>query len=408
VGPWFQAGRQLDSSEIHSYLELAPDKGRAYCVYVHVPFCPSRCSYCALYTFAVTRNQRRVLDEYLGLVRKAVMTYPGSYSESSPTTIHFGGGTPLFLGVDRFADLTRTLRRKFCCSSQCEWAMETSTSAMNCETVPVLKDLGFRRIHLGIQTLNNDLRRRIGRRESGEAALEKILFLIQEGFSLSVDLIIGFDDQTESILQFDLERLYQAGIRMFSICALRNLRPDSTNDTVEKRGFILWSLLWDFMQAHGLKPIHLGQFGRSFQDNLYYTHPARSEDCVAIGPYAHGSAKHLVYGNKLLPHYYHAIREGSPPFKFGVLYDPVAEDLLSLERELLAHRVCWSTVEELLLLFRRDFESLWKQWIAKGLLLPEDDGAHFRPSKIGSWYVGNMVLELRALANAVEYEQRVS
>ena len=72
-----------------------------------------------------------------------------------------------------------------------------------------------------------------------------------------------------------------------------------------------WLEFWDLMHALGLQPIHHGQFGRSQADNLYYTHPARGEDCVAIGPYANGSAASVWYANLLLPDYIAAVQARS-------------------------------------------------------------------------------------------------
>jgi coproporphyrinogen III oxidase-like Fe-S oxidoreductase len=406
IGPWFNVGQRLGPFEAHSHLisykKKVDREKRQYCIYVHVPFCLSRCEYCALYTFAVKKERGKILDEYLDMVKKSILSHPNVSPPHPPTTVHFGGGTPLFLGVKRFSHLIDVLRNTFGDSPQCEWAVETTTSSINSEILSALKQLRVERIHLGIQTLDNKIRKKIKRRETAEKAVEKINLLNSNGFVLSVDLIIGFDDQTEVILNDDLQSLYDAGIRMFSICELRCLQPRETNSQKYqeeiKRNYELWCVIWDFMEKHKIIPIHLGQFGRSYKDNLYYTHPARGEDCISIGPYAHGSAGRMVYGNKLLPEYYEALRVNHPPIDFGVVYSDEIQKIRALESQLLAHYVHQEAVEGARLIYHGDFENIWNFWLENELLLNYVDEKHFKPSRDGSWYIGNMIFQLRQLA----------
>jgi len=407
IGPWFEVGQKIGPHEVQSRLisnsKSARTQQRPYCIYVHVPFCPSRCEYCALYTYEVKNHQDEILGEYLDMVKKSIMTHPNALPPKPPTTVHFGGGTPLFLGAKRFSELNGVLRNTFGDSPECEWAVETTTSSIDSEIITFLKEQRLRRIHLGIQTLDNKIRKKIKRQETGEKAIEKIGLLNENEFLLSVDLIIGFDDQTEPILEDDFNRLHEAGIRMFSICELRILRQKETNHKKYqeeiKRNYKLWCRLWQFMENHNLIPVHLGQFGRDFKDNLYYTHPARGEDCISIGPYAHGHAGNMVYGNKLLPDYYDALDANEPPIDFGVVYDEELQKIRLLESQLLAHCVSKEAAEDVRSIYDKSFENLWNFWLANELLLECPDGKSFNPSRDGSWYVGNMISQLRQLVS---------
>lgn len=406
IGPWFNIGQRVGSHEaqllLTSYRKHVDSEKHPYCVYVHVPFCPSRCEYCALYTFEVKEDIDQTLDEYLDIINNSILNHPNASPPHPPTTVHFGGGTPLFLGKKRFSELIKVLRTAFGDSEKCEWAVETTTSSINSEILSVMIGLRILRIHLGIQTLDSKIRKKIKRRETAEKAVEKIIFLNSSGFQLSVDLIIGFDDQTEVSLYADLQRLYDAGVRMFSICELRCLQPRDKvikKDQEEiKKNYELWCLIWNFMEKHDLIPIHLGQFGRSSKDNLYYTHPARGEDCISIGPYAHGSAGRMVYGNKLLPDYYEALRANRSPIDFGVVYDDDIQKVRGLESQLLAHEVRHEAADELRRMYHQDFENIWNYWLENELLINHEDEKSFKPSRDGSWYIGNMILQLRQLA----------
>lgn len=401
-GPWFAAGTRLDGETVQRRLETARlhSNNRPYSVYVHVPFCGSICSFCALYTRAVAPDDAQVLDEYLECVTESLASHPWAHRAEPPTTVHFGGGTPLFLGLKRFSALVGAVRDAFGTSASCEWAIETTTSSLDPETVEMLASLGFQRIHLGIQTLHDETRRRVGRHETGAKAVERISALESQGFFTSVDLIVGFEGVGLSIVEDDLRRLYDAGVRMFSICELRE--RGTTRLGVRDVGakaretYAIWRGIWDFMASTGLKPIHLGQFARTQEENLYFTHPARGEDCVAIGPYAHGSSGHMYFGNLLMPEYYDAIRGGRSPIGSGIEYGEPARAIRLLERELLAHRLSTATLDELACTFPGAFPPLLASWIDKGLVTATADTATLTLD--GSWFVGNMVFEARALA----------
>lgn len=405
-GPWFSVGEQLDGASAHQRVLAIRQRdggaGRPYCVYVHVPFCTSICRFCALYTFGVSTRADDVFDRYLDLVLRSIDRHPWAGSSHPPTTVHFGGGTPLCLGSQRFETLVGALRSAFGTSPSCEWAVETTTSSLDGPTADALEALGFRRIHVGIQTLDDQTRLRLGRRETGARAIERVSGLVAREFLVSADLIIGFDGVDARVVEDDLSRLHNAGVRMFSVCELRERgrsRPSARDDCArEQSNYALWQRIWTFMEAVGLAPIHLGQFARSQADNLYFTHPARGEDCVAIGPYAHGSAESVCYGNRLLPDYYDAITAGRTPMAMGVDYRAGERVIRTLERELLSHHLSQVALNGVLDAYPQRFLPILDRWMAQGLIREERARAEFSLSAEGSWYVGNMIEDARGLA----------
>jgi oxygen-independent coproporphyrinogen-3 oxidase len=374
-----------------------------YCIYVHIPFCLSRCSYCALYTMEVKADRDKVFATFLEGFKRSLDIHPQRSRLAAPVTVHFGGGTPLSLGIGRFLELREAVRAAFGDSASCEWAIESTTSDLDEKTSAALKEAGFQRLHLGVQTLEDAVRRRIGRREPGEVVVGKIRQLLSAGFRLSVDLIIGFDGFSRAMLGRDLERLFEAGIRMFSICELRALTggktdaPGKIRETSRNRA--LWSVIWDFMRGHGLRPIHAGQFGRSDRDNLFYTHPARREYCLALGPYAQGSAQNLIYGNLLLPGYLEAAREGRSCVDYAVVYSDRIQRLRDLEGELMTHRVSRETLVSAFEAWGGALRDLWDNWLSHGLIIPGKGSEHVLTEE-GSWFVGNMIWQARELAAA--------
>jgi coproporphyrinogen III oxidase-like Fe-S oxidoreductase len=405
AGPWLQAGRKLGGEEVAATLaeSFATGAGaKPYCIYVHVPFCSSRCTFCALYTNIITDNGEQVADAFTDVLARSIENHPQRHSRRPPTTVHYGGGTPMFLGAQRLNRINDAIRGVFGDSPSCEWALETTTSSVIDDSISTWQDGGFSRIHLGVQTLNDDLRRRIGRHEDAATVLEKIGKLLDAGFMVSVDLIIGLAGSDEAIVARDLEQLHDAGIRMYSVCELRHLRSTETRRqkrvAESERNFGYWEIIWDFMDRHELIPIHLGQFARRSEDNLYFTHPARGESCVAIGPYSHGSDDNIYYSNKLLPEFQAAVRDQTTPIESGVAYQPGEQIIRRLESELLTHSVRRESVAAMEECFGRSFRWLWN-YLGEDALI-EEAVESYRLTRSGSWYLGNIIREMRALSDA--------
>lgn len=401
--PWFEAGRSLSPDQAWAHLQRVHGPGdarRPYCVYVHVPFCASICAFCALYTRAVSPNADTVFDGFVDTLTGGIASHPAATSGVAPTTVHFGGGTPLHIGVSRLWRVVEALKAAFGSDNGCEWAIEVTTSSVNPRTLDELWQLGFRRVHLGVQTLDDRVRR--ANRVAGDAdeVVARVAAVAERGFLTSVDLITGFDGEARGSLCRDALRLHAAGSKMFSLCELRHRKPAhqpgsaKLRQALSRQAFDEWLSFWNLMHELDLQPIHQGQFGRSQADNLYFTHPARDEDCVAIGPYANGSAAEVSYANLLLPEYLSAIRSGRPPLAQARAYDPQFQLIVRVERELLAHKLSAATAAAASAALGW-FQPCLEQWLDLGWLHACEASAASVLTATGSWYVGNMIMHMR-------------
>jgi coproporphyrinogen III oxidase-like Fe-S oxidoreductase len=181
---------------------------------------------------------------------------------------------------------------------------------------------------------------------------------------------------------------------MFSICELRLRRgePSAGSHAANLRA---WRALWARMHALGLKPIHIGQFGRDQRDNLYFTYPARNEACVALGPYAHGEFAGHWYQNLLLGAFERAVEDGRTPIREGLRFDARGAPFAAFEQALLTHCVdpalvcaCLDADEEALL-------PLFRAWERAGYFAVDETTGALALTCEGSWFVGNMVHDLR-------------
>ena len=127
-------------------------------IYVHVPFCRSKCEYCDFYS--VTEHESKLMDSYLQAVcthiREAGMLAP----EYVVDTVYFGGGTPSYFGADGMAQILSVIRKSFHVSLTAEITFEANPDSVSDKLLKRLRSEGFNRVSLGIQCDNDAICRR--------------------------------------------------------------------------------------------------------------------------------------------------------------------------------------------------------------------------------------------------------
>ena len=157
-------------------------------IYLHVPFCHRKCTYCAFYSVA---SQRFVHDYVDALLVEMEQRHD---EQAHPiTTVYFGGGTPSLLPFDQMARIVEGLRRWFDLSQLAEATIECNPEDLTPAYLDGLKQLGlFNRISLGIQSLDDGVLHLIGRHHTARQALDAVENTYRAGFhNISVDFIYG-------------------------------------------------------------------------------------------------------------------------------------------------------------------------------------------------------------------------
>ena len=175
-------------------------------IYIHVPFCRSKCQYCDFYS--VTIKDDKLMDDYL----KAICTHIRETGPLAPNhkvdTIYFGGGTPTFFGADGMATILNAIRRAFDVDYNAEITFEANPDSVSDKLLHRLKAEGFNRVSLGIQCDDEEILKKIGRPHSYAQAVSAVQRIRKEGFkNLSIDLMYGLPNQTLSGWRDTLERV---------------------------------------------------------------------------------------------------------------------------------------------------------------------------------------------------------
>ena len=159
-------------------------------IYVHVPFCRSKCQYCDFYSLCTKED--KVIDGYLD----AVCDHIKEAGELAPNykvdTIYFGGGTPSFFGADGLAVILTTIRRNFDVANDAEITLECNPDSISDRLLHRLRAEGFNRISLGIQSDDDEMLKKLGRPHTYGQAVTAFHRIRKAGFrNVSIDLMYG-------------------------------------------------------------------------------------------------------------------------------------------------------------------------------------------------------------------------
>jgi oxygen-independent coproporphyrinogen-3 oxidase len=178
-------------------------------LYVHVPFCDTLCFYCACNKIA-TRDQSRAVKYVTYLEREMLLAAEALGTDRRIVKMHWGGGTPTFLGAAESERLMEALRSTFDFAPDGEYAVEIDPRKVGEDRIAHLSALGFNRISVGVQDFDPEVQRAVNRIQSVEQTRTVIDAARASGFrSVNLDLIFGLPRQTVAGFAATLERVVE-------------------------------------------------------------------------------------------------------------------------------------------------------------------------------------------------------
>lgn len=164
-------------------------------LYIHVPFCRSKCGYCAFFSEPLREG---MLDAYLPLLLEEIGLWAERLGRLSVPTVFFGGGTPSLLAPEHLARIMEALRKHFDFAEGAEISMEANPDSASPEFLRAARELGVNRLSLGVQSFRGEELALLGRPHSARQAWEAVTRARSAGFAnLGLDLIWGLPGQRE-------------------------------------------------------------------------------------------------------------------------------------------------------------------------------------------------------------------
>lgn len=187
-------------------------------IYVHIPFCKSRCKYCDFYSTTLLGRRGEYVD---AVIEEWAMQNAEDGVHDDVETLYIGGGTPSLLDVEDLRRLLGVLPVE----SAKEVTIEANPSDITHEKAKAWKAMGVNRLSIGIQSFNDDMLRLIGRRHTAEQAREAVRIAREEGFeNISADLIYGLPHAMRNaameVLKRDVEELLRLEVEHISTYCL--------------------------------------------------------------------------------------------------------------------------------------------------------------------------------------------
>ncbi|MEO2068483.1 MAG: radical SAM family heme chaperone HemW [Desulfurobacteriaceae bacterium] len=244
--------------------------GLIHSLYVHVPFCKSKCPYCDFFSvsdFSLLSDYKKAVLEELSLRSPNFVSFP---------TVYFGGGTPSTLSVDFFYSILYSL------GQFSEVTIEINPEDAKKDFLLALKEIGVNRISIGVQTFSDKLLKILGRRQTSLQNLKSLENVLSIFENVSIDIIYGIPEQTLKDLEKDLEIATSFPIKHISTYAL-TVYEGTLFEKLEKSGKIslpsdsilseMYYILREFLVERGFNHYEISNFafsGFESKHNLSY------------------------------------------------------------------------------------------------------------------------------------------
>lgn len=352
-------------------------------LYVHIPFCAAKCSYCDFYSLAHREDK---MDDYCAALTAHLREVAPRMEGQQVDTVYFGGGTPSYLGPKRLAALLKTIRKSYDLTADAEITLEANPdSAGDVKALKMLRKAGFNRLSLGAQAMDDDMLRAIGRIHTAAQVQEAVSAARAAGFqNISMDLIYGLPGQTMEHWQQTLEDAIALGTDHISAYGLKVeegtplwQRRDSADlpDDEAQADMYLWAV--EALGLAGYQQYEISNFARPGRESRHNLRYWRMAPYAGFGPGAHSD-----FGNVRF-----AYERDLDGYLAGEMRLSEREEILPRERCMeyimlslrTAEGISRTTVERT---YRKPFaqaEAVFRELAEHGLAAPTESGWRLTP-----------------------------
>ena len=273
-------------------------------IYIHIPFCVKKCGYCDFYSVKWDEISE---SKYIKSAINEIKSYSELQDKFIVDTIYIGGGTPSIVNPKNLDNMINVIKSIFTVEENAEISMEANPNTLNNENLNDYSSIGINRLSIGIQSLNDDILKNIGRIHNSNEALEAIDRAKSFGFdNINADVMFNIPGQTIDDINNTISKLIKKDIKHISFYSLK-LEKGTPMYTLEKNKEIflpeedeereMYYAGRNIMEANNLFQYEISNFaakGYECRHNLKYWN---QEEYVGIGPSAHSFLKNKRFNN---------------------------------------------------------------------------------------------------------------
>ena len=301
----------LKEARVLQTRELPEDGRTSIALYVHIPFCLSKCNYCDFNTYEGIES---LMPPFVEALSKEIELWGRRLGRPHVSTVFFGGGTPSYLPQDSISDLLDTIRHRMCLSASAEVTLEANPDDLNGDKAEAWLKSGFNRISIGVQSFDDGLLDSLSRRHSADTAQRAIETARSAGFgNINIDLMFGLPNQTLSQWQDSLLRAVNLGTEHFSLYGLQiesgtPLHRDVQNGKLptpsDDLAADMYEIAMDVLHQSGYEHYEISNWAkpgfRSQHNSIYWL----NLPYLGVGPGAHSSLNGRRFANMKSPRRY--------------------------------------------------------------------------------------------------------
>ena len=368
-------------------------------LYIHIPFCKSRCTYCAFYSTTAEQMKQAYVDAVCREMelRKAGYEKEGKDVGKTLATVYLGGGTPSQLSPTQLQQLFDTIARHYDVSDDAEITIECNPDDVTEAFAELLRSLPVNRVSMGAQTFDDDRLQFIHRRHTSEQVTTAIQRLRKKGIhNISIDLMYGFPDETLEEWEYDIQQALALNVEHISAYALtyeegtplyRLQEEGKVKEIDEERSLAMYDRLIDRLQEAGYEHYEISNFARKGWRSRHNSSYWQLVPYIGIGAAAHSyDGRRRQWNIADINSYINHIQQGIVPAE-GELLD---KDSRYNDHVMLALRTCEGLDLSTLDSDERSYcEETAKKFVLDGLLVKTDN--HLRLSRKGL-FVSDMIM----------------
>lgn len=270
-------------------------------IYVHVPFCESKCSYCDFASFVCGEDLK---DRYFKKLEEEIRNC--KFKDRVVQSIYFGGGTPSSVDTKYIQQIMQAIKDTFTVEERAEISIECNPASESFEKLKKYRELGINRISFGVQSLNDKTLKFLNRRHTKGEAIEAIKDAQRAGFeNISADLIIGVSKSEQDLLN-SAKTLIELGVKHMSAYMLQIEEGTPLFNAYQKDKTIvpdddycveLYNKLTHYLAKRKLACYEISNFalkGYECQHNLGYW---KLDDYIGFGLSAHSYVDGIRFAN---------------------------------------------------------------------------------------------------------------
>lgn len=309
-------------------------------LYIHIPFCTTKCSYCVFNTYT---HLEHLIDPFVQALQREIEWVGQQGNKPVVHTIFFGGGTPSLLQKDHFAAIFQSIRQSFDVLPDSEITLEANPNDITLQYAWELHEVGFNRVSLGMQTAHAGELSLFRRRHNNDAVALAVSAFRRAGFdSLNLDLIYGFPHQTleswadtlSQALALKPDHLSLYGLSLedgtpMKTWVMRGQLPEPDDDLAAD----MYELACQKLAERGYDQYEISNWalpGKACRHNLQYWN---NYSYVGVGPGAHGYAGGYRYATLLSPQRYIKAMSADVRGEEAYPWTPAVDAFTQVERD---------------------------------------------------------------------------